>query len=95
MQVFPAILDEFGSTLDNSKELMCMQSIEAYANAKSPASSTSHAPLTSWFFWYARAFSVHPHRCHDHMNTFQPSNCLRLAGCCFLACMVIAEREIM
>ena len=53
MQVFPAILDEFGSTLDNSKEMMCMQSIEAYANAKSPSNSTSHAPLTSWFFWSA------------------------------------------
>lgn len=50
-QVYPAILDEFGSTLDNPAELSCMKSIETYANALAPTSSATHAPITSWFFW--------------------------------------------
>lgn len=50
-RVFPAILDEFGSTLDNAAELSCMKAIETYANALAPSNTTSHAPLTSWFFW--------------------------------------------
>ena len=51
MQVLPVILDEFGSTLNNTKEMECMTSIEAYVNAIAPASTTSHAPISSWFFW--------------------------------------------
>jgi len=50
-RVYPAILDEFGSTLDNPAELSCMKSIETYANALAPTSSATHAPITSWFFW--------------------------------------------
>lgn len=50
-RVFPVILDEFGSLLNNTKEMECMTSLEAYANAIAPASTTSHAPLTSWFYW--------------------------------------------
>ena len=52
LQVFPAILDEFGSTLNNTDEIACMQSIATYANAQTaPSDSTTHAPLKSWFFW--------------------------------------------
>ena len=51
LQVFPAILDEFGSSLNNTAEMSCMKSIETYANALSPTSSATHAPLTSWFYW--------------------------------------------
>ena len=51
VQVLPVILDEFGSTLNNTKEMECMTSIEAYVNAIAPASTTSHAPISSWFFW--------------------------------------------
>ena len=51
VQVYAAILDEFGSTLDNPKEMSCMKSIETYANGLAPTSLKTHAPLTSWFFW--------------------------------------------
>jgi len=50
-RVYAAILDEFGSTLDNPKEMSCMKSIETYANGLAPTSLKTHAPLTSWFFW--------------------------------------------
>lgn len=50
-RVYPAILDEFGSTLNNTEELACMKSIETYANALAPTSDATHAPLTSWFYW--------------------------------------------
>ena len=49
-QVFPIILDEFGSTLANQDELDCMASIIKYA--KGLVNTRSHAPITSWFFWY-------------------------------------------
>lgn len=48
-QVFPAILDEFGSTLDNTNETTCMASIIQYATGA--VNSKTHAPLTSWYFW--------------------------------------------
>lgn len=49
VQVFPAILDEFGSTLNNANETSCMASIIDYATGT--ANPTGHAPLSSWFFW--------------------------------------------
>ena len=43
------LLDEFGSTLNNANETTCMTSIIAYATGT--ANPTTHAPLTSWFWW--------------------------------------------
>lgn len=49
LQVFPAILDEFGSTLNNKNETSCMASIIQYSTGA--VNAKTHAPLTSWFFW--------------------------------------------
>lgn len=48
VQVFSAIVDEFGSTLQTSIENQCMASIIAYMNV---GNTGSHAPMTSWYYW--------------------------------------------
>ena len=50
VQVFAAILDEFGSTLGDANEVACLQSIQLYA-AGDASTGTKHATITSWFFW--------------------------------------------
>ena len=48
-QVFNAIVDEFGSTLNSTVEDSCMNSIISYMNVAK--GTGSHAPFTSWFYW--------------------------------------------
>jgi hypothetical protein len=50
-QVFPVILDEFGSTLGNNAEKACFQSIVSYANNSGEAQDRQHADIDSWFYW--------------------------------------------
>lgn len=50
-QVFPVILDEFGSTLANNAEKACFQSIVSYANNIGEAKDSKHADIESWFYW--------------------------------------------
>ena len=52
VQVFAAIVDEFGSTLNSTIEDSCMSSILSYM-AVAPGTG-KHAPFTSWFYWCAR-----------------------------------------
>ena len=51
LQVFSAIVDEFGSTLNSTVETGCMTSILNYM-AVQPGTGT-HAPFNSWFYWCA------------------------------------------
>ena len=52
MQVFAAIVDEFGSTLNSTVENSCMSSILSYM-AVAPGTG-KHAPFKSWFYWCVR-----------------------------------------
>ena len=58
VQVFPAILDEFGSILNSKTETSCIASIISYANGA--VNPKTHAKLTSWYFWWVHSHhSVH------------------------------------
>ena len=48
LQVFAAIVDEFGSTLNTTDEISCMASIISYMNV---GNTGKHAPFTSWYYW--------------------------------------------
>ena len=48
MQVFPIVLDEFGSYLNSTVEISCMASIIEYINV---GKTGNHNPITSWYYW--------------------------------------------
>lgn len=52
MQVFPIVLSEFGSALDERTELDCFTSITDYVNSNGLANDGRHAPIQSWFYWW-------------------------------------------
>ncbi|KAK9833284.1 hypothetical protein WJX81_003097 [Elliptochloris bilobata] len=51
-RVYAGILDEFGSTFEDQKELDCWRGIVDYMNnAPGPARDGWHGNITSWFYW--------------------------------------------
>ena len=51
--MFPAVVGEFGSTLDSTSETDCMSSILAYMNGADATSPANHAQIDSFFYWCA------------------------------------------
>lgn len=51
--MFPALVGEFGSTLDSTSETDCMSSILAYMNGADATSPVKHAQIDSFFYWCA------------------------------------------
>ena len=51
-QVFPIVLSEFGSALDERTELDCFTSITDYVTSTGLANDGRHAPIQSWFYWW-------------------------------------------
>ena len=52
-QVFPIVLSEFGSALNERTELDCFTSITNYLTSTGLANDGRHAPIQSWFYWWA------------------------------------------
>ena len=51
-QVFPIVLSEFGSALNERTELDCFTSITDYVTSTGLANDGRHAPIQSWFYWW-------------------------------------------
>jgi hypothetical protein len=50
-QLFPILLSEFGSALNERTELDCFTSITNYLTSTGMANDGRHAPIQSWFYW--------------------------------------------